>query len=135
MKRFAVRNLLVAMLILPGPKAFGQQDQSGFTIRSDVRLVLLDVSVKDGKGNTIAGLTKENFKILDDGKPQPIEVFAANDIPVTVGIVADESSSMSPKRGSMLVAAETFIKESNPRDEVFIINFNDTVKRGLPEGM
>src|SRR5207249_3860935 len=64
---------------------------------------------------------------------QPIEVFAANDIPATVGIIVDESYSMTPKRASVLAAAETFIKESNPQDEVFVLNFNDTVKRGLPE--
>src|SRR5438552_8502423 len=98
MKRFAVENLIVAMLVLPGPKAIGQQDQSGFTIHSDVRLVLLDVSVRDNKGNAVSGLAKENFKITDEGKAQPIEVFAASDIPVTVGIIVDESSSMTPKR-------------------------------------
>src|SRR5437588_6857133 len=124
MKRFAVGNFIVAMLVLPGPKAVGQQDQSGYTIRSDVRLVLLDVSVRDSKGATVSGLTKENFKIADEGKTQPIEVFAANDIPATVGIIVDESYSMTPKRASVLAAAETFIKESNPQDEVFVLNFN-----------
>jgi Ca-activated chloride channel family protein len=135
MRRFAVRNLIVAMLILPGPIAIGQQDQSGFTIRSDVRLVLLDVSVRDGKGATVSGLTKESFKISDEGKPQPIEVFAANDIPATVGIIVDESYSMTPKRASVLAAAQTFIKESNPHDEVFVLNFNETVKHGLPDSL
>jgi VWFA-related protein len=108
--------------------------QSGLTIRSDVRLVLLDVSVKDRDGGFVSGLTKENFKVFENGRPQPITVFASQDTPVTVGILVDESFSMSNKRNEVLTAAGTFIKESNPQDEIFVLNFNDRVTRGLPEG-
>jgi Ca-activated chloride channel family protein len=131
----AIRSLmLVALLPFPAAAQQGSEGQEGFTIRSDVRLVVLDVSVKDGKGNHVSGLTRENFKVFDEGRPQPIEIFTGVDVPVTVGIVVDESYSMTPKRVSVVEAAETFIKESNPRDEVFVLNFNDRVKRGLPEG-
>src|ERR1700740_3674573 len=58
-----------------------------FTIRSDVRLVLLDVSVRDSSGGFVSGLSKDNFTVLEDGKPQKIVQFANQDIPVTVGIV------------------------------------------------
>jgi Ca-activated chloride channel family protein len=66
---------------------------------------------------------------------QDITVFANNDIPVTVGILVDNSRSMTPKRAEVLSAATTFIEESNPHDEIFVLNFNDTVKRGLPKDM
>jgi len=65
--------------------------------------------------------------------PQDITVFANNDIPVTVGILVDNSRSMTSKRAEVLSAATTFIEESNRRDEIFVLNFNDTVKRGLPK--
>jgi len=52
---------------------------------------------------------------------------------VTVGIVVDESFSMAPKRPEVLTAALTFAKESNPRDEMFVVNFNETATHGLPD--
>jgi VWFA-related protein len=104
-----------------------------FTIRSDVRLVLLDVSVRDTKGGFVSGLTQDNFTVYEDGKPQKIAQFANQDVPVTVGIVVDESRSMRPKRAEVITAALTFIGSSNPQDEVFIINFNEKVYHGLPD--
>ncbi len=104
-----------------------------FTIRSDVQLVLLDVSVKDPKGAFVAGLTKDDFKVYEDGKPQQITQFANQDIPVSIGIVVDESGSMRAKRPEAITAALTFITSSNPEDEVFVINFNDKVYHGLPD--
>ena len=109
--------------------------QPDFVIRSDVRLVLLDVDVKDRHGNSVSGLEKSNFRVIENGKDQPITIFAHEDLPVTVGILVDESSSMRPKRAQVLAAAETFVEASNPRDEVFVLNFNDTVTRGLPSGV
>ncbi|HVN07001.1 MAG TPA: VWA domain-containing protein [Bryobacteraceae bacterium] len=112
-----------------------RDDTQGFVIRSDVRLVLLDVSVKDRAGGFVAGLTRDDFRVDENGISQPITVFANGDVPVTVGLLVDNSRSMMPKRNEVLVAATTFIQESNPRDEVFVLNFNDTVKRGLPDGV
>lgn len=106
---------------------------SDYIIRSDVPLVLLDVSVAARSGGFVSGLKKDSFRILENGHPQPIRVFAGEDVPVTVGILVDESYSMTTKRADALTAAMTFIKESNPHDEVFIVNFNDSVKFGLPK--
>jgi len=132
---FAARNLLVASavsFVLPGLFAGSEEGQSGFTIRSDVRLVLLDVSVKDREGGFVSGLAKENFTVFENGRSQRITAFANDDLPVTVGILVDESFSMKQKRTDVLSAAQTFIEASNPRDEVFVLNFNDKVTRGLP---
>jgi Ca-activated chloride channel family protein len=138
-RRRLMRALLTAGAgsFLPGPGAgFGAEDphdQPEFTVRSDVRLVILDVSVKDRKGRFVPDLAKENFAVSEDGKPQQVTVFAHDDLPVTVGILVDESFSMKPKRAEVLAAAEAFIRESNPRDEIFVLNFNDKVRRGLPQ--
>jgi len=110
----------------------GAQPQKPFTISSDVRLVLLDVAVKDGNGGFVTGLGKEDFVVTENGKRQTITVFADEDLPVTVGILVDESRSMAPKRDEVLAAARILLKESNPQDEMFVLNFNDDVKRGLP---
>jgi VWFA-related protein len=137
-RRAAIRHLMVAGAVsIWGRrlKAMAPDDPPDFVIRSDVRLVLLDVSVKDREGGWVSGLSKDNFRVDENGAPQNITVFANNDIPVTVGILVDNSRSMTPKRPEVLSAATTFIEESNPRDEIFVLNFNDTVKRGLPEDM
>lgn len=101
-------------------------------IRSEVRLVLLDVSVTNHQGGPVPGLTRENFRIFEDGRPQQITVFDHGDLPVTVGILVDESRSMTAKRPAVITAALTFIAESNPLDEVFVLNFNEKVTAGLP---
>lgn len=103
-----------------------------YALRSDVILVLLDVSVKNSQGRFVPGLTKDNFRVLEDGKPQKISVFDSEDHPVTLGILLDESLSMTPKRQEVLTAAETLIEESNRQDEVFVLHFNGRVTLGLP---
>ena len=136
------RRWAIPSLILAGAASYwcrssaaprGGQDD--YVIRSDVRLVLLDVSVKDHEGGWVSGLSKDNFSVFENGMPQNITVFANNDIPVTVGLLIDNSRSMGAKRAEVLSAATTFIEESNPKDEIFVLNFNDTVKRGLPAGI
>jgi len=131
---FAIRNMVIAgtVSLAAGLVAGLPRQDPDFTIRSDVRLVLLDVSVRDRSGGFVSGLTKDNFTVFENGRPQRITVFANDDVPVTVGILVDESFSMRTKRDEVLTAAQTFIQESNPRDEIFVLNFNDRVTRGLP---
>jgi Ca-activated chloride channel homolog len=111
----------------------GDEPTPGFTLRTTSRLVLLDVSVKDSKGGFVSGLTQDQFKVYEDGKPQVISQFSNADVPVTVGIVVDESGSMRPKRPEVLTAALEFIHASNPQDEMFVVNFNERARRGLPD--
>jgi Ca-activated chloride channel family protein len=125
---------MLQSLVAAGAVSFAKA-QPEFTVHSDVRLVLLDVSVRDHRGNLVSGLAKDNFSIFEDGHAEKITVFAHDDLPVTVGILVDESASMRPRRSEVLAAAEVFIEESNPRDEIFVLNFNDRVRRGLPETM
>jgi Ca-activated chloride channel family protein len=130
-RRTVTRHLLVAGAVSYVSRLFGSQD---FVLRSDVRLVLLDVSVKDQHGTFVDNLTRENFRILENGVPQPVTVFDKEDAPVTLGLLVDESGSMTPKRNEVLAAAGALIGTSNPRDEIFVLNFNDSVKPGLPAG-
>ena len=95
----------------------------------------MDVSVKDSKGGFVSGLTQDQFKVYEDGKPQVISQFANSDIPVTVGLIVDESGSMRPKRPEVITAALEFIHDSNPQDEMFVVNFNERARRGLPDLM
>jgi Ca-activated chloride channel family protein len=118
--------------VLCSQTAEPKQEQD-YTIRTTSRLVLLDVSVKDNSGGFVSGLTKDSFKIFEDGKQQEISQFGGADQPVTAGIVVDESGSMGPKRAEVIGAALQFIKGSNPHDEIFVVNFNEKARRGLPD--
>jgi Ca-activated chloride channel family protein len=121
-----------ALWMAPSFALVDVRTDEGYTLKSDVRLVLLDVSVKDGSGSIVRGLPKDNFSVYENGHEQQIKVFTNRDMPVTVGVLVDNSFSMTPKRNEVLKAAGLFLKESNPQDEVFVLNFNDKVKAGLP---
>jgi Ca-activated chloride channel family protein len=111
------------------------RDSGDVIISTDVELVMLDVSVKDVKGGYIAGIGKENFQVFEDNKPQPIKYFSHSDIPVTIGLVVDNSGSMRSKRPAVITAALALVEASNPGDEIFVVNFNDRVRPGLPSGV
>jgi hypothetical protein len=87
-RRTAIRTLVVAgaasvsRLLARAPQGTPQD----FVIHSDVRLVLLDVSVKDRYGAFVMGLAQNHFTVLENGEAQRITVFANEDVPVTVGI-------------------------------------------------
>jgi Ca-activated chloride channel family protein len=110
-------------------------EQGNFTLQTTSRLVLLDVSVKDAAGGFVSGLTKDNFKVFEDGKPEEISQFSSSDLPVTVGIAVDESGSMRPKRPQVITAAWVFMQASNPMDEMFVVNFNEKPRLGLPDNV
>jgi Ca-activated chloride channel homolog len=107
------------------------EDPNAFKLSSDVELVLLDISVKKQSGGFATGLEQKDFKVFENGREQPITSFAAGDIPVTVGLVIDNSASVRAKRPEIVTAALAFVQNSNPHDEVFIVNFNDSVMMGL----
>lgn len=110
----------------------GSDKEFSFSAHSD--LVLLDVSVKQAKGGYLTGLKKDNFRVYEDGKEQTISQFGSEDTPITAGLVLDDSRSMRSKRQEAVTAALIFVDASNPRDEMFVIHFNDRVRRGLPPG-
>jgi Ca-activated chloride channel family protein len=113
----------------------GQTEYRDYKIVSDVKLVLLDVAVRDSDGAFSSGLQRENFHVFDSGKEQPVSVFSGEDTPVTVGILVDHSGSMRTKRDDVANAALALISESNPNDEVFVVSFGDSVLFDLPPGV
>src|SRR5437660_4230785 len=108
------------------PEAQQPIDENGtFVIRKDVDEVLLHATVVDDKQHLITNLDKTAFTVFEDGKPQNIVSFRHEDIPVSMGIIIDNSGSMREKRAKVNQAALNLVRASNPRDEVFVVNFND----------
>jgi Ca-activated chloride channel family protein len=99
--------------------------QSGYTIQRSVDLVVLHISVTDERGQFVPGLKAENFRVFEDDSEQKVSVLRQEDVPVSMGLLIDNSASMSDKREKVNAAALTFVKTSNPDDEVFVAHFND----------
>jgi Ca-activated chloride channel family protein len=95
------------------------------TFRTEIKEVALHVSVLDKSGKLVTNLPRSAFKVYEDNVEQPIKLFRREDVPVSMGILVDNSGSMNDKRSRVAAAALTLAKESNPDDEVFIVNFND----------
>jgi Ca-activated chloride channel homolog len=106
----------------PGQSATGGQDSR---IRVDVNLVVLHTTVLDDRGRFADGLKQENFRVFEDKVEQKLSVFKREDIPVSMGLVIDNSGSMRDKRPRVNQAAITLVEASNPQDEAFVVNFND----------
>ncbi|MGD1079829.1 MAG: VWA domain-containing protein [Candidatus Sulfotelmatobacter sp.] len=100
-------------------------DQGVFVFRKDVDEVLLHASVIDDKQHIVTNLDRGAFTVFEDGKPQSIISFHHEDIPVSMGIIIDNSGSMREKRNKVNQAALNLVRSSNPKDEVFVVNFND----------
>ena len=102
------------------------------TFRSNSELVVLHVSVRDGGGRYITGLTKDAFTVIDDAKPQTLEMFSADEVPATVGFLIDNSNSMRPSRERVVASAVAFAQHSHPEDEIFTLAFNEAVQEVWP---
>ena len=94
------------------------------SLRVDVNLVELHVSVMDGSGRPVGGLRQEHFKVTENNITQPITIFKHEDIPVSLGLVVDNSRSIEPRKGRLDAAALSFVANSNPDDETFIVHFD-----------
>lgn len=91
----------------------------------ETKLVVLHATVLDKDKHLVTDLARDHFKVFEDNVEQKIKDFKREDIPVSVGILVDNSGSMRDKRPRVNAAALTFVGTSNPGDEVFIVNFND----------
>lgn len=99
--------------------------QAKISITTD--LVVLPVIVTDSNGAFVSGLRKENFSVYEEGRLQKVTLFAEEGNPVTVGLLVDHSKSMGPKLPEVITAVSTFAHSSNPEDEMFVVDFSDSV--------
>jgi len=112
------------------PLQKGQGDD--YTLRVNVDQVVLNATAQDHNGALVSGLSKDDFQVYEDGVLQQIKYFSHEDIPVTVGLVIDNSGSMKSRRSDVIAAALAFARSSNPQDQMFVVNFNEKVSFGLP---
>lgn len=127
-KRLA--SIALILLSIGVLTAFSQDDPA--TFRSDTRLVVLHASVVDSKGKLLTHLQRDAFKVFENGTPQELRIFRREDVPVSLGLIVDNSGSMRNKRQKVEAAALAMVKASNPRDEVMVVNYNDEAYEDVP---
>lgn len=102
------------------------------TFSVGTRLVVLPVSVVNKEGKLVTDLPQKSFKVFENGVEQPIKIFRREDVPISLGIIIDNSGSMREKRQKVESASLDLVRASNPMDEVFIVNFNDDPYLDVP---
>jgi VWFA-related protein len=108
--------------------------QDGAVFRSDTRIVVCHVAVIDKSGHLVTNLPKEAFTVYENKLKQEIHKFHREDLPVSLGLVIDNSGSMRNKLQQVKAAAVALVEASNREDEVFVVNFNDAAYLDLPTG-
>src|SRR5438874_11518737 len=108
---------------------------SQFTLSVDVDLVVFNVTVLGDDGRPVTGLTEKDFRVYEDGREEKIKIFQPEDTPATVGLLIDNSGSMTNKRNDVVTAATAFVTASNPEDEMFVVDFNRRAWLALPPAL
>jgi len=110
---------------VPRSEELRKNKDDSYTFRKDVEEVILYATVVDPRNRVVTNLAQNQFTVFEDGQPQRITSFRREDIPVSLGILIDNSGSMRNKRPAVNQAALNLVRASNRQDEVFIVNYND----------
>jgi Ca-activated chloride channel homolog len=97
----------------------------GKSVQQEVQMVLVNATVTDPYGRLVTGLDQHNFQVYEDNTEQEVVHFSSEDVPVSIGMIFDMSGSMANKFEKSRLAAVQFFKTANPKDEFFLISFND----------
>jgi VWFA-related protein len=108
----------------PAPGVIAR-DNGKYTLQRNVDEVVLSAAVLDDKQHMVNTLSKDDFRVTEDGVPQTISSFLHQDIPISLGILVDNSGSMRTKRQAVNTSALDLVRASNPDDESFVVNFSD----------
>lgn len=127
-------QFLLALLGFGAASALAQQppavEPPRITARAD--LVSVDVSVTDAKGNFVAGLSKEQFHVFDEGAEQPITNFAPVDFPVQILLLVETSPAVYLIHRQHLAAAGLLLDGFAPEDQVALAGYDDQLHPLLP---
>ncbi len=138
-KRICLRIVAVVVCALFGTTIYSQTQgpvpppkenpepkfKPGQSIKIDVDMTLVNLTVTDPLDRLVTGLEKENFRVFEDGVEQEVQTLSSEDVPVSIGLVFDMSGSMSDKVEKAREAAVQFMRTANPLDQFFLVSFND----------
>lgn len=116
-------GLLLAAALLPAPQ-----------FHSGVNAVEVYAAVVDGSGAPVTGLTRDDFTVLEDGRPQAISTFAEGDFPLSVAVALDRSFSMKPQLPGAIGACRAFLGELRPNDQSMLVAIGSEIETIAPLG-
>jgi VWFA-related protein len=117
--------------LLPAPKPEAPVEDKGVIFHSDTRIVVCPTTVVDKAGHLVTDLPKSAFQVYENKDPQKF-TMKREDVPVSLGLIIDNSGSMRDKRRKVEAAALNLVLASNREDEAFVVNFNDSAYLDLP---
>lgn len=138
------RTYIVLMALLTGglplvgiaqEQGLDQPSPEQQVFKAGAELVVLHVNVFNGRSDAVPNLPQSAFTVYEDDKPQDIAFFEAGDVPVTVGLVIDNSTSMLTERSLVYAGTRAFAESSHPEDQMFAVVFNEHVRLGLPSAI
>ena len=121
-------KILVAIALLP---LLAMLEQAP-AFRAETRLVVLHATIRNARGELVTNLGRDAFMVYENGRRQAITLFRRDDIPVSLGLLIDNSGSMRTLRPKVEAAALALARASNPQDEIFVLNFNDKAHIDVP---
>ena len=127
-----LRSLARQRPILAAAFCIGVASGQPAPFRAATRIVVLHVLVTDKSGEPVTNLDRSAFSVFEDGRRESVALFGRDDVPVSLGVVVDNSASMRSLRTRAESAAVAFVRASNPDDEVFVVNFADTARLDVP---
>ena len=135
MGRISIFSIAIAVFLLSNQQsAISNQESAGGQqpiFKSESNLVVLHVSVRDRGGRYVTDLDRDAFTVIDDGKPQTLEMFSGDEVPASVGFLIDNSNSMRANRERVIAAAVEFARHSHPKDQIFVLTFNEDVRHAF----
>jgi VWFA-related protein len=123
--------LILALVPFPGLSPSLQAQDAAPTIAVDVKVVTLPVTVRDKHGKIIRDLTKDDFTLQEDGRPQAIRYFSQDtNLPLTLGLLVDTSRSQTNVLDAERNASRSFLEQMlvQPKDKAFLIHFDREVE-------
>ena len=112
--------------VLPPKKE--EQINPGDVISVETTEVMLPVTVRDANGRLVTALSRDDFRVFEDGREQPLRDLALRQVPVDAVLMIDASSSAVRNLDDFRRAAEGFAKDLGPDDRISLIKFDDTVQ-------
>jgi hypothetical protein len=108
-----------------GHDTSGQLMKPGQSVRMDVELALVNITVTDPYDRVVTGLEADSFRVFEDNVEQEVVTFSSEDVPISIGVILDLSGSVANKIGKAKEAAMQFFDTANPEDEFLLITFGE----------
>src|ERR1019366_4774602 len=131
LSRSVAYALIAALVALPGVGPLLRAQDTAATFAVDVKVVTLPVTVRDKHGAIVRDLTKDDFTLQEDGRPQSVRYFSQEmNLPLTVGLLVDTSRSQTNVLDAERNASRSFLDQMlvRAKDKAFLIHFDREVE-------